>query len=107
MCATLGKSPVDTMKIILSEPSGKLFVCRTFAYEWHRRFSAGRTWTEANKTSGHQGMINAGLTDSMREAIDTVGRVSIQELADKFGVGKTTIDVILKVRLKMNKVWAR
>ena len=107
MCATLKKSPVDTMKIILSDPSGKPFVCRTFVYEWHRRFSAGRTWTEANKTSDHQAMINAGLTDSVRKAIDTDGRVSIQELADRFGAGRTTIYVFLKKRLKMNKVWAR
>ena len=106
MCATLGKSPVDTMKI-LSDATGKPSVCRTLVYKWHRRFSAGRTSTEADKRSGRPGMINAGLTDSVREAIDTDGRVSIQELADRFGVGKTTIDVILKERLKMNKVCAR
>ena len=106
MCATLGKSPVDTMKI-LSDATGKPSVCRTLVYKWHRRFSAGRTSTEADKRSGRPGMINEGVTDSVREAIDTDGRVSIRELADRFGVGKTTIDVILKERLKMNKVCAR
>ena len=52
-------------------------------------------------------MINAGLTDSVREAIDTDGRVGIRELADRFAVGKTTINVILKERLKKKKVCAR
>ena len=106
MCATLRKSPVDTMKM-LSDATGKPSVCRTRVYKWHRRFSAGRTSTETDKRSSRPGMINAGLTDSVREAIDTDGRVSIRELADRFGVGKTSIDFILKERLKMNKVCAR
>ena len=106
MCATLRKSPVDTMKM-LSDATGKPSVCRTLVYKWHRRFSAGRTSTETDKRSSRPGMINAGLTDSVREAIDTDGRVSTRELADRFGVGKTSIDFISKERLKMNKVCAR
>ena len=33
--------------------------------------------------------------------------MSIRELSDRISVGKTTIDAILKERLKMNKVCAR
>ena len=34
MCATLGKSPVDTMKI-LSDATWKPPVCQTLVYKWH------------------------------------------------------------------------
>lgn len=81
LCASLGKSPADTMKV-LSDATGKPSVCRTLVYKWHRRFSAGRTSTEADKRSDRPGVINSGLVESVREAIDKEGRVSIRDLAD-------------------------
>ena len=43
----------------------------------------------------------------MRNIIEKDRRVNIGELSDQTGEGKTTIDVILKERLKKNKVCAR
>ena len=76
-------------------------------YMWHRRFSDGRNSTEVDSRSGRPGLINAGLVDSVRDMIEEDLRVSIRELSDRIGVGKTAIDVLLKERLKMNNVCAR
>ena len=43
----------------------------------------------------------------MPDMIEEDHLVSIRELSDQIGEGKTTTDVILKERLKMNKVCAR
>ena len=64
------------------------------------------TSTEADQRSGRPGVINAGLVDLVREAIDKDGRVTTREQADRFGVRKTTTDIIFKERLYMNKVCA-
>ena len=63
--------------------------------------------TEDDSRSGRQGFINAGLVDSVLDTTEEDRRVSIRELSDRIGVGKTTIDVILKERLEINKVCAR
>ena len=106
LCTTLGKSPVDTMKM-LSGAIVKPSVCRSLVYKWNRLFSDGRTSTKDESRSGRPGLINAGLVDSVRDMIEGDRRVSIRKLPDRIGVGKTTIDIILKEKLKMNKVCAR
>ena len=60
VCATLGKSLVDTLKR-LSEANRKPSVCHPLVYKWQRRFSDGRNSTENNSRSGWSGLINVGL----------------------------------------------
>lgn len=105
-CAATGKTPVDTMKM-LSEATGKPSVCRSIVYKWHKRFSDGRNSVKDDARSGRPGVINSGLVNTVRDMIEEDRRVSIRDLSDQTGVGKTTIDVILKEHLNMNKVCAR
>ena len=103
LCATLGKSPVDTMKMP-SKATGKPLVCRSPGYKWHRRFSDGKKSTEDDSRPCRPGLINADLVDSVRDMIKEDRRVSIREPSDQISVGKTTVVVILEETLEINKM---
>lgn len=97
LCATLGKSPVDSMKTLSRcLPLACVQVQQTFFRQKkvkQRRFDFRSGWT---------GIINAGSVDSMRDMIEEDSSLRTRELSGRIIVGKTTIDVILKKRLKMN-----
>ena len=44
---------------------------------------------------------------SVNSLVNEDRRVTIRELSDRFGIGRSTINVILKEKLDMNKVCAR
>ena len=69
LCATLGKSPVDTMKMPF-EATRKPSVCHSLVYKWHRCFSDERNSTKDDSRSGQPELINADLVDLVRDMIE-------------------------------------
>jgi len=102
-CQELGKTPAETFNM-LKATSHKDKISQTTVYEWHKRFSEGRTQLEDNEGRGRKRKMRTSLTSSVEEALQADRRATVRGLADRFGASYGTVYRILTEELHMSKV---
>ena len=102
-CQELRKTPAETLNM-LKETSFKDKISQTTVYEWHKRFSEGRTKLDDNEGRGRKRKIRTSLTSSVEEALQADRRATVRGLADRFDASYGTVYRILTEELHITKV---
>lgn len=106
-CVELGKTPVETKKLLEMTKSGST-VSRALVYRWHKRFSDGRYSCDDEKGRGRRSIFDdSSVTLNVRRAIQDDGRRTVREVSVICDIGKTTAHKVLTEQLNMERVCAR
>jgi len=89
---------------MLKETSHKDILSQTTVYEWHKRFSEGRTKVEDKEGRLRKRKMRTSLTSSVEEALQADRPATVRGLADRFGVSYGTVYQILTEELHISKV---
>ena len=75
-------------------------------YKWYNLFSDGRTSTEDDKRADRPTIIRDTIVKSVDSLVNEDRRVTIHDISDRLGVGRSTSNIILKEKLDVNKLCA-
>ena len=101
-CKSLGKTPMDTYKM-LQKSRGEKCVSRALVFKWHKRFFEGRESLQDDSRPGRKSIVDAAQLTSVKEAPDADRRLTVRELSE-LGASVGTVHNILTKNLKMRKV---
>lgn len=105
-CVGLGKSPVETLKLIRS--SETMNSCSVpVVYKWHKRFRDGRKSTEDDPREGRPCVVKMTVKDKVKDMIRTDRRMTVRSIAQELGVSCSTVHDVLTKELGMSKVSSR
>ena len=105
-CVDLGKTPIDTQKM-LKQSSSFPTVSRTLVYKWHKRFSEGRNGFSDDKRSVRPLTCDENMKARIQDVIFQDRRLTGREIASLCDIGKSTTWEIITKDLEMNRVCAR
>ena len=105
-CVELGKTPVETKKMLEMTQSGR-GVSRALVYRWHRRFVNDPSSPYSSKGGGRPKIINESLTLDVANALRKDARLTVRDIAHEFDIGVATTHKILTENLNMTRVCAR
>ena len=95
LCAELGKTPVETKKLLGMTKAGST-VSRAHVYRWHKRFSDGRSSCDDEKGLVRRSIFDdTNVTINVRRAIQDDGRRTVREVSVICVIGKTTAHKVL------------
>ena len=82
---------------------------KTQVYEWARKFREGREKTkdDRDKSGRKPYVLSPGLLQALSDYVDDDRRVTLEEIAEEFGIGQKTAWRVMHESLEMTKVSAR
>lgn len=106
-CMTiLNKSPIEILDI-LREAYGEEAMGRDFVYRWRRKFQQGMRSVEDRPRSGRPSVITEKAVDTVRAIVCEDRRVTIEQIAERMDISKSTVHLIIRERLQLSKLSAR
>jgi len=98
LCVSIGKpDTIQTLQQATEKPK---------VYKWYNLFSDGRTSTEDDKRADRPTIIRDTIVKSVDSLVNEDRRVTIHDISDRLGVGRSTSNIILKEKLDVNKLCA-
>ena len=106
-CVELGKTPVETKKMLEMTQSGSS-VSRALVYRWHRRFTDDPvTPYSAKNGGGRPKSITESLTSEVFNALREDARLTVRDIGVQFDIGTATAHKLMTENLNMKLICAR
>ena len=103
-CVDRGMTPIQTLRE-MGKTRGFGSVSRTLVYTWHNRFKTGSDVTTAEKR--RQTEKEPSSTNKKIEGVlDEDRRQTVREIAEKVGLSKSAVQMLLSDELSMSRVSA-
>jgi hypothetical protein len=105
LCANLGKSAMETLTMIQQTFGGQMI--RTKVFQWHARFTTGRTSDDDDENTGRLTSCTTPETAArIQELLRQDRRRSIHDIAEEVRMGYETCQRVLTKKLGMHRVAA-